>query len=174
MPNGETILEGTAVTVSYGAANIDPTEFSDPFDVQFDREVNRHIAFGSGVHRCLGSHLARRRETAENGSQSTLRKSRQRSCPSHGDSGRPARCIAPDISRFNTAFCRALCCRLTTLLPECEATIPRRSGEGASTNYRTLSNLAKYHSGKPCSRAASIRRATYFTSGPAVPRFGGT
>ena len=37
------------------------------------------------------------RETAENGSQSTLRKSRQRSCPSHGDTGRPARCIAPDI-----------------------------------------------------------------------------
>jgi cytochrome P450 len=60
MPNGETILEGTAVTVSYGAANIDPTEFADPFEVKFDREINRHIAFGSGVHRCLGSHLARR------------------------------------------------------------------------------------------------------------------
>jgi cytochrome P450 len=60
MPNGVTIPQGTAVTVSYGGANIDPTEFPDGFEVRFDREVNRHIAFGSGVHRCLGSHLARR------------------------------------------------------------------------------------------------------------------
>jgi cytochrome P450 len=29
-------------------------------EVRFDREVNRHLAFGGGVHRCLGSHLARR------------------------------------------------------------------------------------------------------------------
>jgi cytochrome P450 len=29
-------------------------------DVRFDREINRHLAFGGGVHRCLGSHLARR------------------------------------------------------------------------------------------------------------------
>ena len=52
--------EGTAMMVSYGAANVDPTEFPDAFDVRFDREQNRHIAFGGGVHRCLGSHLARR------------------------------------------------------------------------------------------------------------------
>ena len=51
---------GTAVMVSYGAANVDPVEFPDAFDVRFDREQNRHIAFGGGVHRCLGSHLARR------------------------------------------------------------------------------------------------------------------
>ena len=43
-----------------GAANIDAAEFLDAFDVRFDREVNRHLAFGGGVHRCLGSHLARR------------------------------------------------------------------------------------------------------------------
>jgi cytochrome P450 len=60
MPNGAKIPAGTAVTVSYGGANLDPTEFPDAFDVRFDREVNRHIAFGGGVHRCLGSHLARR------------------------------------------------------------------------------------------------------------------
>lgn len=60
LPDGTVIPEGTAVTVSYGAANLDPTEFPDGFDVRFDRDTNRHIAFGGGVHRCLGSHLARR------------------------------------------------------------------------------------------------------------------
>jgi cytochrome P450 len=57
---GHPIKAGTAVMVSYGAANVDPSEFPDAFEVRFDREVNRHIAFGGGVHRCLGSHLARR------------------------------------------------------------------------------------------------------------------
>lgn len=60
LPNGEKIAAGTAVMVSYGGANIDPVEFPDGFEVRFDRDVNRHIAFGGGVHRCLGSHLARR------------------------------------------------------------------------------------------------------------------
>jgi cytochrome P450 len=60
LPNGETITAGTVIVVSYGAANVDPFEFPDGFDVRFDRESNRHIAFGGGVHRCLGSHLARR------------------------------------------------------------------------------------------------------------------
>lgn len=60
LPNGEVIPEGTAVMVSYGAANVDAGEYPDAFDVRFDRDVNRHIAFGGGVHRCLGSHLARR------------------------------------------------------------------------------------------------------------------
>ncbi len=60
LPNGVRIPQGAAVMVSYGAANVDPSEFPDGFEVRFDREVNRHIAFGGGVHRCLGSHLARR------------------------------------------------------------------------------------------------------------------
>jgi cytochrome P450 len=60
LPNGTTVPAGTAMMVSYGAANVDPSEFPDSFDVRFDREPNRHIAFGGGVHRCLGSHLARR------------------------------------------------------------------------------------------------------------------
>jgi cytochrome P450 len=60
LPNGEKITAGTVIVVSYGAANVDPFEFPDGFDVRFDRESNRHIAFGGGVHRCLGSHLARR------------------------------------------------------------------------------------------------------------------
>jgi len=51
---------GDMVSVMLGAANLDPAEFDDPFEVNFDREINRHVAFGGGVHRCLGSHLARR------------------------------------------------------------------------------------------------------------------
>jgi cytochrome P450 len=54
------ITPGSIVFVSIGAANVDPEVFGDPFDVRFDREDNRHLAFGGGVHRCLGSHLARR------------------------------------------------------------------------------------------------------------------
>jgi cytochrome P450 len=54
------IPAGTAVAINYGAANVCPATFGDPFEVRFDREVNPHIAFGGGVHRCLGSHLARR------------------------------------------------------------------------------------------------------------------
>jgi cytochrome P450 len=45
---------------SLGAANVDPAEFDDPMTVRFDRAINRHVGFGAGVHRCLGSHLARR------------------------------------------------------------------------------------------------------------------
>jgi cytochrome P450 len=60
LPNGVHLTAGTAVTVAYGGANVDPVEFPDGTVVRFDREHNRHIAFGGGVHRCLGSHLARR------------------------------------------------------------------------------------------------------------------
>jgi cytochrome P450 len=54
------VKKGDSVGVSVGAANVDEHEFPDAFDVRFDREINRHLAFGGGVHRCLGSHLARR------------------------------------------------------------------------------------------------------------------
>jgi cytochrome P450 len=60
LPNGQEIAAGTAITVSYGAANLDPEVFEDGFDVRLDRVANPHLAFGAGVHRCLGSHLARR------------------------------------------------------------------------------------------------------------------
>jgi cytochrome P450 len=60
LPNGQLVPKGTAIVVSYGAANVDPGIFIDSTDVRLDRDENRHIAFGGGVHRCLGSHLARR------------------------------------------------------------------------------------------------------------------
>jgi cytochrome P450 len=53
------IHQGDSVMVMLGSANTDETEFEDADEVRFDREVNRHLAFGGGIHRCLGSHLAR-------------------------------------------------------------------------------------------------------------------
>jgi cytochrome P450 len=40
-------------------ASRDPAEFDRPDDIIFDRPIKRHMAFGAGVHRCLGAHLAR-------------------------------------------------------------------------------------------------------------------
>ena len=56
---GVTIREGEMVTLLLGAANVDSAEFECPETVDFSRSRNRQIAFGSGPHRCLGSHLAR-------------------------------------------------------------------------------------------------------------------
>jgi cytochrome P450 len=50
---------GDQLMVMIGSANTDQAEFPDGDVVRFDREVNPHIAFGGGIHRCLGSHLAR-------------------------------------------------------------------------------------------------------------------
>ena len=47
------------VLLPFPAANRDPAAFERPNDVIIDREVNRHAAFGLGIHRCAGSHLAR-------------------------------------------------------------------------------------------------------------------
>ena len=47
------------ILLSYPAANRDPAQFARADEVVIDREVNRHAAFGLGIHRCLGSHLAR-------------------------------------------------------------------------------------------------------------------
>jgi cytochrome P450 len=57
--SGERLAAGERVTVLIGSANIDEGGFPEPADVDFDRPANRHLAFGGGVHRCLGSHLAR-------------------------------------------------------------------------------------------------------------------
>lgn len=50
---------GDRVMMTWAAANRDPAEFSNPKDFEPLREPNRHIAFGIGSHRCLGSSLAR-------------------------------------------------------------------------------------------------------------------
>jgi cytochrome P450 len=50
---------GDKVLMNFPAANRDPEAFDHPDEVQLDRAHNRHVAFGSGIHRCAGSNLAR-------------------------------------------------------------------------------------------------------------------
>ncbi len=56
---GFAVSEGEQVMGLLGAANVDEAEFPKASELDWNREVNRHIAFGGGIHRCLGSHLAR-------------------------------------------------------------------------------------------------------------------
>ena len=56
---GVDLKTGELVTLLLGAANMDDEEFDAADAVEFERERNRHLAFGGGPHRCLGSHLAR-------------------------------------------------------------------------------------------------------------------
>jgi cytochrome P450 len=50
---------GDKVLMNFPAANRDPEAFEQPDEVQLGRAHNRHVAFGSGIHRCAGSNLAR-------------------------------------------------------------------------------------------------------------------
>jgi len=50
---------GDQMLLTFPAANHDPASFDDPEQFQIDRARNRHVAFGLGVHRCVGSNLAR-------------------------------------------------------------------------------------------------------------------
>jgi hypothetical protein len=56
---GETLAAGTYIHIGIGAANRDPAQFAEPDRFDAGREPNRHFAFGSGVHMCLGAVLAR-------------------------------------------------------------------------------------------------------------------
>jgi cytochrome P450 len=51
--------KGDRVLMSFPAANRDPEKFQDADKVVIDRQKNPHIAFGVGIHRCVGSNLAR-------------------------------------------------------------------------------------------------------------------
>lgn len=56
---GVQIKEGDQLILMLCSANRDPEEFEDATDLQVERHPNRHLSFGAGPHRCLGSHLAR-------------------------------------------------------------------------------------------------------------------
>jgi cytochrome P450 len=57
--NGCAFKEGQMVMLCFPAANRDPAMFPDADKVVIDRKENRHAAFGLGIHRCIGSNLAR-------------------------------------------------------------------------------------------------------------------
>jgi cytochrome P450 len=57
--NGVAIPAGTSIILGIGAANRDPAKFADPDRLDMGRYPNRHLAFGSGPHLCLGHNLAR-------------------------------------------------------------------------------------------------------------------
>jgi cytochrome P450 len=56
---GVQFKEGERVWLSWAMANRDPELFDDPHSIDLERTGNRHFSFGLGVHRCIGSNLAR-------------------------------------------------------------------------------------------------------------------
>jgi cytochrome P450 len=56
---GQQLRDGDRVLMSFAAANRDPDVFPDPTEVKLDRFPNPHTSFGLGIHRCIGSNLAR-------------------------------------------------------------------------------------------------------------------
>jgi len=58
--SGQRIRAGDRVVLVFGAGNRDPDVYEHPDEIVVDRENNRHLAFGGGIHRCLGSNLGRR------------------------------------------------------------------------------------------------------------------
>lgn len=57
--SGVNIAKGDRITIFYGAANRDAAEFHSPDEFRLDRDLRNHVAFGMGIHYCLGAPLAR-------------------------------------------------------------------------------------------------------------------
>ncbi|MEW1904609.1 MULTISPECIES: cytochrome P450 [unclassified Streptomyces] len=57
--DGRTVEAGTTVVLSYHTANRDPERFPDPHALDLRRRATGHLAFGHGIHQCLGQQLAR-------------------------------------------------------------------------------------------------------------------
>jgi hypothetical protein len=56
---GTPLRQGDKVLLCFGAANRDPSVFADPDRLRLDRSPINHLGFGLGLHRCVGSHLAK-------------------------------------------------------------------------------------------------------------------
>jgi cytochrome P450 len=57
--NGVKVTKGHMIFLGWASANVDPAIFDDPMTIDLSRKPNRHMSFAVGLHRCLGSHLAR-------------------------------------------------------------------------------------------------------------------
>jgi cytochrome P450 len=57
--HGQTLSKGEPVWLLLNGADRDELEFEHAQEIRFDRHPNRHLGFGAGPHRCIGSHLAR-------------------------------------------------------------------------------------------------------------------
>lgn len=57
--NGVSFKEGERIYLSWAMSNRDPEVFDDPHTIHLDRKGNRHASFGLGLHRCIGSNVAR-------------------------------------------------------------------------------------------------------------------
>jgi len=57
--HGTQLKRGEAILLLVALANRDPEHFDGPDEVRLNREDNVHVTFGAGIHRCLGSNLAR-------------------------------------------------------------------------------------------------------------------
>jgi cytochrome P450 len=56
---GQSLKSGDRVLLCWVSGNLDETEFENPEEVDFDRANKRHMAFGLGRHRCMGSDMVR-------------------------------------------------------------------------------------------------------------------
>ena len=56
---GQKIAKGDKMVMMYSSANYDETVFEEPYEFKIDRTANPHMAFGHGIHLCLGANLAR-------------------------------------------------------------------------------------------------------------------
>ncbi|HUN30468.1 MAG TPA: cytochrome P450 [Trebonia sp.] len=56
---GQAFAEGERLWLSWAMANRDPSVFPNPNDIDLTRQGNRHASFGLGIHRCIGSNMAR-------------------------------------------------------------------------------------------------------------------
>ncbi len=57
--DGVSLCQGDRVGLLLGAANRDPTVFAEPDRLELSRKPNPHVAFGAGIHFCVGAPLAR-------------------------------------------------------------------------------------------------------------------
>jgi cytochrome P450 len=57
--DGQTVAKGETVTVSLPAADRDPDKYPDPNQLDVHRDTSGHLAFGHGIHQCIGQNLAR-------------------------------------------------------------------------------------------------------------------